>query len=458
MVNAQQKIWTGSISTSWHNDENWDPIGVPSDMDDVIIPGGLEHQPKIMNSMGIAKSVHVLEEAKLYIAVPAALVITGFRDFGMFTSSFFNQGTVDNCGELFLWPVANLGDYGIYNQGFFNNPDGNIQIDSSLVAAIFNDSQAEFTNTSLIFLGIYFPIGPYGIQNRGIFRNYFGGHIQIDQTTTTGIFNEIGSRFINESTMALGANEEIGSDAIINQGVFENLGCDAKIDIVSNSVINNSGGADSTFINSGCINVNSSGESTITNNSGFVQNFGSGIFNIIQGSGLLGIIDTNFIAFTATASGGGTYLWSGGSEPDMATNTFLSPGFYTVTVTSVSGCLAELRLAFFDPNTLSCVGEINYSLDENCEATNLNEVLIGPNYNSGIHSFSIFTLNGLVVDVSNIKAYIGQKLKYEVTSTFSNNSCWGYINIEDKNVRGIIPGDTCVYCIEGISPSRTGMV
>jgi hypothetical protein len=456
-ITSPGHIWTGCVDTLWSNPSNWHTCTIPTEEDDVTIPP-TANQPSINESIAMANSVHVLPDATLYIGLPAAIVIRGFKDFGSFTAAFFNEGTVNNCGELFLWPNSNLGEYGIYNQGSFNNPDGNIQIDSSNVAAIFNNTTGEFTNSSLIFLGSYKPVGQYGIQNLGTFFNNFGGHIQLDNSTIAGIFNEIGSEFTNESTMAFGANMDVGPDAIANQGRFDNRSCDSKIDVVSNSVINNFGGADSTFVNSGCININSSGESTITNNSGFIQNFSIGMINIVEGSGILGIIDTNFMTFSATASGGGTYLWSGGTTPDMATNTFLTQGVYTLTVTSQSGCLAELSLNFFDPNALSCIGEINLSLNENCEAPNLGNALVGPSYHPSIHTFSLFTLSGENVDTSNIKAYIGQKLKYEVMSSFSNNKCWGYLNIEDKNLFGIIPIDTDVYCIEGIHPDRTGNV
>jgi hypothetical protein len=43
---------------------------------------------------------------------------------------------------------------------------------------------------------------------------------------------------------------------------------------------------------------------------------------------------------TLTASGGSTYLWSGGSTPGAATNTFTVSGNYTVTATAANGCTA----------------------------------------------------------------------------------------------------------------------
>jgi len=43
---------------------------------------------------------------------------------------------------------------------------------------------------------------------------------------------------------------------------------------------------------------------------------------------------------TLIASGGTTYLWSGGSTPNQAENTFTTSDIYTVTVTNSSGCTA----------------------------------------------------------------------------------------------------------------------
>lgn len=41
-----------------------------------------------------------------------------------------------------------------------------------------------------------------------------------------------------------------------------------------------------------------------------------------------------------TASGGVSYSWNGGVSPVTASNTFLSGGTYTVTVTDINGCTA----------------------------------------------------------------------------------------------------------------------
>ena len=135
-------IWTGCIDTLWENSRNWHTGTLPTEVDDVTIPFTI-NQPSVVRSMGMAKSIHVLPEASLYVGIPSALVITGFRDFGTFTTGFFNEGTSNNCGEMFVLPNTSSGGYGIYNKGIFNNADGNIQIDSSKVAAIYNDSDGD---------------------------------------------------------------------------------------------------------------------------------------------------------------------------------------------------------------------------------------------------------------------------------------------------------------------------
>ena len=50
---------------------------------------------------------------------------------------------------------------------------------------------------------------------------------------------------------------------------------------------------------------------------------------------------TGCSAVNLTATGGATYLWSGGLTPTTAANTFTASGPYTVTVTSAQGCTSQ---------------------------------------------------------------------------------------------------------------------
>lgn len=58
------------------------------------------------------------------------------------------------------------------------------------------------------------------------------------------------------------------------------------------------------------------------------------------------ILNCHTESIVATASGGATYLWSGGTSPNTASNTFYLPGTYWVTVTGANGCTAKTSISF----------------------------------------------------------------------------------------------------------------
>lgn len=53
------------------------------------------------------------------------------------------------------------------------------------------------------------------------------------------------------------------------------------------------------------------------------------------------VLTCNTSLINVTASGGNSYLWNGGTAATSATNSFSSPGTYTVTVTGANGCSAK---------------------------------------------------------------------------------------------------------------------
>jgi N-acetylneuraminic acid mutarotase len=48
-INPSLKTWTGSLSTDWHNVDNWNPSGIPTSLDDVTIPDAT-NDPTISSS------------------------------------------------------------------------------------------------------------------------------------------------------------------------------------------------------------------------------------------------------------------------------------------------------------------------------------------------------------------------------------------------------------------------
>ncbi len=56
-------------------------------------------------------------------------------------------------------------------------------------------------------------------------------------------------------------------------------------------------------------------------------------------------------AISVTATGGTSYIWSGGNTPTTAANSFTAPATYTVTVTATGGCTATLSLTIIQDIT-----------------------------------------------------------------------------------------------------------
>ncbi len=100
---------------------------------------------------------------------------------------------------------------------------------------------------------------------------------------------------------------------------------------------NNAGNATNTFIVSGNYIVTVTNTSNCTATAEAIVTLSSPPIASITGP------TTSCGDITLTASGAGsngTYLWNGGSNPNMAANTFSSSGTYIVTVTDANGCTA----------------------------------------------------------------------------------------------------------------------
>ena len=89
------------------------------------------------------------------------------------------------------WAVATVFGAGHLRPGsgtFYNNTGGDIRIDRSSNAGIYNAS-GTFTNAAQITIGANAGVGDYGIYNTGLFQNNTGGDIQIDRSSTAGLDN-----------------------------------------------------------------------------------------------------------------------------------------------------------------------------------------------------------------------------------------------------------------------------
>jgi len=116
--------------------------------------------------------------------------------------------------------------------------------------------------------------------------------------------------------------------------------------------------------------------------------------------------------------------------------------------------------------TLACNGEINLSLDENCEALVTADMLLEGNDYGCYDEFVISaSYNGESVGVSIPNAFgsgnsiildnsiLNEDIEISVSETSIGNSCWGNVIIEDKLVPVIICPDTLIVeCGADVSP------
>jgi hypothetical protein len=81
----------------------------------------------------------------------------------------------------------------------------------------------------------------------------------------------------------------------------------------------------------------------------------------ITNNGGFTVIDCNNNSVNVTAAGGAPYVWSGGSTPNTANNTFTSAGTYTVTVTNNNGCDDQATITITEDITPPTVNIVNNS-------------------------------------------------------------------------------------------------
>ncbi len=125
------------------------------------------------------------------------------------------------------------------------------------------------------------------------------------------------------------------------------------------------------------------------------------------------ILTCSRTSISVTATGGDTYLWTGGSTPSTASNSLSSPGTYTVTVSSASGCTAQASIIITQDTTPPTAGITNNtgSTILTCSRTSISVTATG----GGTYSWS----GGLGTSAS---ASITTPGIYTVTVT-SDNGC-----------------------------------
>lgn len=208
---AYETIWTGAVNTDWNNAGNWTG-GVPTATMDVTIPN-VTNDPLLNTATGVAKTILVQSGGNLTIGAAGTLAINNSTVQGI-----LNQGTVQNNGTINIGGTAAVGQFGINNEGTFNNTAGQINIDRTTDIALYNHF-GTFINTTGISIGATTAVGYYGIRNDGSFTNT-GGQIKIDRADFSALNNT--GTFANSGNITIGATAAAGEDGIRNSGVFNN--------------------------------------------------------------------------------------------------------------------------------------------------------------------------------------------------------------------------------------------
>ena len=103
-LNAQSSTtytWAGATGTDWNTASNWTPIGVPTNIDNVVIPNGTINNPKITNSNGNITLNNLDIEGELDFANKNTLTINGYlRGAGSMHFAFVQIRSYDYTTEI----------------------------------------------------------------------------------------------------------------------------------------------------------------------------------------------------------------------------------------------------------------------------------------------------------------------------------------------------------------------
>jgi hypothetical protein len=278
-----QKNWTGATNTNWNTASNWNPVGIPSTTDNVVISSSAIRQP-VLSTTAVANAVEVQSGASLSITLGGSLSINRSVSPSGTLTALNNSGTITNGGQI---SIGNTGpsynDYGMENWGTFSNLTGGIiTIDRATEEGFLNGGS--FTNRAQIIIGGKVSVGLFGLSNANSFINDVGGTIKIDRVSGIGLYNRYGGDFTNVAQIILGSTTTVGS-GVINLSTFNNSDCGALLSVLG--TINDQ--YDGVLTNSGTIiktaTLGSTLSSNITNNSGLVRNLGGGSFIITNNTG-----------------------------------------------------------------------------------------------------------------------------------------------------------------------------
>lgn len=155
-----------------------------------------------------------------------------------------------------------------------------------------------------------------------------------------------------------------------------------------------------------------------------------------------------------TISGGGVF--SAGSDTKSTEVTVEwggVQGTYVLTFTAsgdpcVAPTILEVSLGDYVPHSIACEGSINVSLPSDCDLVITPEhLLIGDPINGVPYAVMLTDENDNPIPNATLThEHVGQRVVAKLLDGCSNNSCWTWINVEDKLPPQIICEDVTIAC------------
>src|SRR5690606_18099122 len=168
-----------------------------------------------------------------------------------FTTAFFNKGTVNNSGFIFVGLNTSSGQYGLLNQGnFTNSSSGTLYVFNSTVAGILNNGNGNFTNEGSIAIQMVPSGGLAGLWNQADLSN--GGSISIVLPAAIGLLNDDLGEFENSGSVLIGnstENNSLSEYGLENRGAFRNYNIlqIGFFSVISTGIINRSASQGASF-------------------------------------------------------------------------------------------------------------------------------------------------------------------------------------------------------------------
>lgn len=272
-INAQDKVWTGAIDSSWHVAGNWNPSGVPTSTQTVTLRGNTTPSPVITSNVTI-RSVTINQYYsnpgdKLTIRNNATLTLTD--DFTVNGAGILNivNGHVEMTGTS--------SGTNNFNQNSAQS-EINITNGSFEVGTISENIDAEIIGTFNLGNGSFTVNGNFDVSNSDTFNAQDGTVLITGNSTINGTYNG------NDGTTTFEGEVTVRSGGVLNLG-SGTINFDDNTTISNNGTVNFGTGtvnfesdvsvASSGFVNIQGATVNILGDADFSNNGNLTITTGS---------------------------------------------------------------------------------------------------------------------------------------------------------------------------------------